>query len=248
MAKRKRLDGSAQYAHSEEWQQQQQQPSNQYAAQALTSSTFGSSAEANHYASSSATGLGSTPHDSASAGVSALTEHSDPSQWSTPSRSRYPDVASHAHAQQPYFFLQTDPSTYNSPWPPGEAAGYASQSSNYPAPPPATTMPYFPPSQAVTEPSESALDTAVAIQPLYQNYQAEIDAPSQYAYVQNPGANAQARTDAVNQNPAFLYEDASIHLKIQSLPILENLVCLHHLDYDLPYILIDYRQRNSSIQ
>ncbi|KAI7535915.1 hypothetical protein KC317_g18544, partial [Hortaea werneckii] len=35
-------------------------------------------------------------------------------QWNL-SQSPYPDVSSY---QQPYFYQQTDPSTYNSPWPP----------------------------------------------------------------------------------------------------------------------------------
>ena len=223
MAKRKRGD-VGEYSSPEEWQQPSQShphgPAQQYgtASQALVASTFGSAAAGVEYASSS-TSVGVAPQDSA--GASALADTADPTQqWSNNSAaSRYPDVTS--YAPQPYFFQQTDPSTYNSPWPPAATNAFGSQASNYSVPAPATTMPYFP-TQTVTQ-SESALDTAVVPQS-YPNYSSEIEAPSQYAYVQQPGPSTQARPDVANQTPAFLYEDASMHLKIQSLPILENLV------------------------
>ena len=206
MAKRKRGEAGGEYGGTpEEWQQQQGQ---QYGAGGV------------EYASSSATtGTGGAPPENAAA--SALTESAETGhQWNN-SSSVYPEVPS--YAQQPYFFQQTDPSTYNSPWPPPEATAFGSQTSNYSVSAPATTMPYFPTQPAVTEPSDSTMETAVALpQPAsYQNYPSEIEAPSQYAYAQQPGASSQARGD---QSSAFLYEDASMHLKIQSLPILENLV------------------------
>jgi hypothetical protein len=225
MAKRKRGD-VGEYSSPEEWQQPSQPhprgPAQQYgtASQALVASTFGSGAGGVEYARSS-TSVGVAPQENA--GASALADTADPTQqWSNnPSASRYPDVTS--YSQQPYFFQQTDPSTYNSPWPPAETNAFGSQTSNYSVSAPTTTMPYFP-TQTVTQQSESALDTVVVPQPSYQNYSSEIEAPSQYAYVQQPGSSNQARGDVASHGPAFLYEDASMHLKIQSLPILENLV------------------------
>jgi hypothetical protein len=225
MAKRKRREVGG-YSSPEEWQQPSQShphgPSQQYGAvsQTLGASTFGSSAGSVEYASSS-TSIGVAPQENA--GTSALADTADPTQrWSNnPLGSRYPDVTS--YSQQPYFFQQTDPSTYNSPWPPAETNAFGSQTSNYSVSAPTTTMPYFP-TQTVTQQSESALDTAVAPQPSYQNYSSEIEAPSQYAYVQQPGHSSQVRGNVASQTPAFLYEDASMHLKVQSLPILENLV------------------------
>lgn len=84
-------------------------------------------------------------------------------------------------------------------------------------------MPYFHTPQSVADQSDSAIDAPVP-HPSYQNYPSEIEASSQYAYVQNPGASNQSRPDLQSKTPALLYEDASIHLKVQSLPILENLV------------------------
>ena len=216
MAKRKRGEAAGEYGSAEEWQQQGQQ----YGAGSLVSSSYGSGSGGVEYASSStATGAGGAPPETAAA--SALTESAEAGpQWNN-SSSVYPEVPS--YAQQPYFFQQTDPSTYNSPWPPPEATAFGSQASSYSVSAPATTMPYFPTPPTVTEPSDSTMETAVALPQAttYQNYPTEIEAPSQYAYAQQPGASSQARGDRTS---AFLYEDASMHLKIQSLPILENLV------------------------
>lgn len=219
MAKRKRGE-AGEYGSSEEWQQQVEPQAQQYGASRALISTIGSNPGDVDYASSSAVGgIGAAPQESA--GASALSENADSThQWSNSSSSRYPDVPT--YNQQPYYFQQTDPSTYNSPWPPADAATFGSQTASYSVSAPAPTMPYFPP-HSVTESSENALDAAVVPQPSYQNYPAEIAASSQYAYVQQPGAG-QGRGDASSQTPAFLYEDASMHLKIQSLPILENLV------------------------
>lgn len=188
MAKRKRGEGG-EYGSSEDWQQQEQQQSSsrpqaqQYSSesQALSNSTYGSSAGGVEYAPSS--------------------------------------TATHSG---PYFYQQTHPNTYNSPWPPSDSTSYASQPSNYSLPAP-TNMPYFHTPQSLPDQSDANLDATVP-QPSYQNYPAEIEASSQYAYVQNPGASNLSRPDLQSKSPAYLYEDASMHLKIQSLSILENLV------------------------
>ena len=209
MAKRKRGD-VADYSSPEEWQLQEQSASHSQTrhysseSQALNNSTFGSSGGV-QYASSSgdtATGPAGAPPDTS--GANAL--------------SRYPDVSTYSQSQQPYFFQQTHPSTYNSPWPPAESI------SSYSLPAPNTTMPYFH-TQTASDQSETVTDALVP-HPSFHNYASEVDASAQYAYVQNPGGSSQSRADASIKTPTFLYEDASMHLKIQSLPILENLVSL----------------------
>jgi protein TBF1 len=226
MAKRKRGD-VADYSSPEEWQQQDQSASHPQAqhygteSQALINSTFGSSGV--QYASSSGdttTGPIGAPHDAS--GANDLADAADPNQAWHASSSRYPDVST--YSQQPYFYQQTHPSTYNSPWPPAESSAYPSQPSSYSLSAPNTTMPYFPTHTTTTDQSETTTDALVP-QPSFHNYASEIDASAQYAYVQNPGASSQSRGDASTKTPTFLYEDASMHLKIQSLPILENLVC-----------------------
>ena len=121
----------------------------------------------------------------------------------------YPDVTSY---QQPYFSQQTDPSTYNSPWPPADTQAYGTPGT-YPMLSQSTTMPFFP----VTQTADQGFDAATAFQGF-----PELDAaPPQYDYVHNV---PQERSHEQPKNvSAFYFEDASMHLKIQSLPILENL-------------------------
>ncbi|KAK5165594.1 TTAGGG repeat binding factor [Saxophila tyrrhenica] len=125
--------------------------------------------------------------------------------------SPYPDVAS--YSQQPYFYQQTHPSTYNSPWPPpGEGAfqegeGYQS----------AGAMPYFPPHAT----ADAGMDGTDGQQHMVQ-YGQDPASGQPFSYASG-NENGVPRSDVPQQASAFLYEDASMHLKIQSLPILENL-------------------------
>ena len=185
-------------------------------------------------------------HDTAVAS-SALNENPDPSgQWNASGASSYPDVSS--YAQQPYFYQQSNPSSYNSSWPPAETAPVGAQTNSYSLPASTTTMPFFP-SQTPAEPSEGTFDAADVPQSSFQNYQQEVDVPQQYAYVQQVGTDWQARSDLPPGASAFLYEDASMHLKIQSLPILENLVRMMHESSNVcSNLLTIYRQRSSFIQ
>lgn len=241
MVKRKRGEGeSAQYepTTSEDWTSQQPPHPRSLESQGQSypganTLPYGSSAGV-EYASSSTADVPQVE------GASALNQDgADPNtgQWtasSSTAASRYPEVSN--YSQQPYFFAQqtTDPSTYNSPWPPADAGTYGTQSGSYSSiASSSTTMPYFPP-RSMTEENEKALEVVSSIPQTatYPNYPSEIDASSQYAYVPQAGSGSQTRGDVAN-NPAFLYEDASMHLKIQSLPILENLVCPNQLH--VPY-------------
>ncbi|RMX77188.1 hypothetical protein D0869_10065 [Hortaea werneckii] len=150
-------------------------------------------------------------------------------QWN-PSQSPYPDVSSY---QQPYFYQQTDPSTYNSPWPPTShnisaasympttsSIGYHGSSSLVPQQ--TASLPFF------TQPQSSVEQQPQ--QPLTESYEPTGDAafpsypdpdPSQvstYNY-----AIPQIQRQAQRSMSDFNFEDASMHLKMQSLPILDNL-------------------------
>ncbi|KAI7353444.1 hypothetical protein KC320_g3982 [Hortaea werneckii] len=150
-------------------------------------------------------------------------------QWNL-SQSPYPDVSSY---QQPYFYQQTDPSTYNSPWPPtshniGVAAympttssiGYHGSSSLIPQQTPSLSFFTQPQSSVEQQPQQTLTET---YQPTgdatFPNYP-DLDPPhvSTINY-----AIPQAQRQAQRSMSDFNFEDASMHLKLQSLPILDNL-------------------------
>jgi hypothetical protein len=86
-------------------------------------------------------------------------------------------------------------------------------------------MPYFPPNNQ-TDGGEFGGTSSLQQQALVQGFAADaIAAPAQFSYASG-NENGMARSDVPPEASAFLYEDASMHLKIQSLPILENLVCI----------------------
>lgn len=147
------------------------------------------------------------------------------SQWGFQhNASPYPDVSSY---QQPYFYQQTDPSTYNSPWPPAVQDANASTYAATPAPNYSSTnsfaqqqssMPFFPQSQTqVEQPPRQTESYEVTGDGTYQSYP-DLDGPPQYNY-----AMPQVQSRASRAMADFYFEDASMHLKLQSLPILDNL-------------------------
>ena len=135
--------------------------------------------------------------------------------------SAYPDVAS--YSQQPYFYQQTDPNAYNSPWPPAEPGAFASQASSYNVPAPAvgSAMPFFPPSQTAAETSEGGFEGVVST--AVGSYPRDVQLPPLRRDLSQDDDGRQAGDGAVQPLTTY-YDDASMHLKIQSLPILENLV------------------------
>ena len=212
MAKRRRIGSGEEYGRE---QSQQQHP---YAPHPFAS--FTQHTGTSDYASTTTAGGGVATYDSA--GASTLTENNDPStQWNGSAASTYPDVAS--YSQQPYFFPQTDPSTYNSRWPPAESASFGTQTNNYSATAQSNAMPYFPPTQSAPEVSLNTFDTST--QQSFQNYQQDSEPlPAQQHYSYGQSNNNQSRGEVQASQGALYFEDASMHLKIQSLPILDNLV------------------------
>ncbi|KAK5724824.1 TTAGGG repeat binding factor [Elasticomyces elasticus] len=122
--------------------------------------------------------------------------------------SPYGDGASSSYAQ-PYFYQATDPTTYTSTWPAtdgGAAVNYTS-TTTYPS---GGDMPYFPPSTEQAPANYDAVTTYQSV-PAAQN--------DQYPYVDQQVQTSAPTTSAA----AFYQEDASMHLKLQSMPILDNL-------------------------
>lgn len=197
MTKRRRVDGGA-GEHSASWNHQQQvEPSlPQFANEDFA---LGSDEQ---YAGPAST------RDAAESAASTPNDHSEATraQWSTTGPSPYPDLAS--YQQQPYFSQRTEPSAYQSPWPP-------SGTTSYPLPSSRAAMPFFPP-QAAVEPDEDFHAPAVAA---YRNTR-DVDSSPQNAYPSSHSRNEQPRQPA----STICFDDASMHLKIQSLSILDNLV------------------------
>lgn len=199
MAKRRRLD-SGDYDNQASWEPAQFQ-------------SFGPSTE---YANAAGASLHDTPD------VSILSENTnqDNTQWPGTGASPYPDVAS--FAQQPYFFQQTDPSAYNSPWPPADTATFGTQTSSLSASAPSAAMPFFPPQTTRTAAaSENSFDSNASL-PL-QNYQSRVE-PTVPQLVHASSSHVPQHSEGHPQQPALFIEDASMQMKVQSLPILDNLV------------------------
>ncbi len=127
-----------------------------------------------------------------------------PPLWSSGS---YPEVASYS---EPYFYQATAPSTCTPVWPPtdgGATGGTYNSTSTYN---PGGDMRFFPPS---TREHPDTFDVPTTYQSLPQ------PEPTQYAYTeQHP------RNDVAQFGSTFYLDDASMHLKLQSLTILDNLV------------------------
>lgn len=141
----------------------------------------------------------------------------------------YPDLA--PYQQQPYFYGQTTSGagTYNSSsWDTAAAAqafGDTSTSVSYSVGDQAstTTMPFFPPSTGSNvADSTDALGNNISF-----NYP-DVEHANQYASYTAPSATAQLAQREAAKSSAYYFDDASMHLKIQSLPILDNLVRINN--------------------
>ena len=166
------------------------------------------------------------PHSSP---LATATSYPSTSQWA-PSHafnhppqsyvSSYQDPRSVQHA---YYYGQTDPSVYNSPWPPVQHDGH----SNVHAPSiPATSQPqpmtYMQPAHQSPVDSQQGYDTASA--PSYATTLQNFDVGS---FGMGHDVHSQQQQHQVRKSPSNMYfEDASMHLKMQSLPILNSLVSL----------------------
>ncbi|KAK1808191.1 TTAGGG repeat binding factor [Friedmanniomyces endolithicus] len=126
-----------------------------------------------------------------------------PPPWSSGS---YPEVASYS---EPYFYQATAPSTCTPVWPPtdgGATGGTYNTTSTYN---PGGDMRFFPPSTS-EQPETFEVPATYPSVPQPK--------PTQYAYTeQHP------RNDVAQSGSTFYLDDASMHLKLQSLSILDNL-------------------------
>ena len=213
-SKRRRVD-TPEYGRSGSWH-----PAQQHAFAPQLEDVMSLSGSASGVAEyPSAIANGGAIHDTTTA-ASSFHASSDPetgAQWHGTEASRYPDVAS--YSQQPYFYQHTDPNTYNSPWPPKDIASSGTNAGSYTAPGLCGSMPYFPP-QSTLEVAESSIDAAV---PSFQSFEQGIESlPQQYAVQQV--SHGGSRSDVPVRRSASFFEDASMQMKIQSLPILGNLV------------------------
>lgn len=158
----------------------------------------------------------STTHDQVAAhGFSS--EGAQPAMnWSS-GLSPYPDVSSY---QQPYFYQQTDPSIYTSPWPPVQdvVSAFGTPTGGYQqVVPVSNSMPFFPAPQTHVQTEQA--DGYDAGHTVYEGFP-ELEPDLRYDY-----EATQARSERTRPANAFYFEeDASMHLKMQSLPILDNLV------------------------
>jgi len=206
MSKRRRVDdgGNAQRGRNlyDQWQQ-----------------SYSTSQTGSPYGGSSASAYGGAEQQDMN-NAPAYT-HSTPSgqhgQWqptyATTSDGYIPPYQDVGAFHQPYFYGQTDPSVYNSPWPPQQ------QEAQH------THMSYMPPSQPTIESNDSfssnpTPDYAAAL----QNFDI-----SSFGFEHNRVPHQQQQRPQQQQtrpgvNPATYMEDASMHLKMQSLSILDNLV------------------------
>lgn len=204
------------------------------------SNSHGHSHSHNHYQSSSSSSssrpnaaLNDSDLPDVRASPAGIAESAQQAQWGPGTTSPYPDVASY---QQPYFFQHTDPSIYTSPWPPpplayAVAGPSAAESLIQQQQQQQQVMPFFPPSSHQgPEGSSSPLPGERFDAAALSNYPDPDVGVAGPPYASAAAAQpAMAREiDGMRPPPppeqAFMLEDASMHLKIQSLSILENLV------------------------
>ena len=125
--------------------------------------------------------------------------------------SHYQDPRSMQH---PYFYGQTDPSVYNSPWPPQQH-----ETQHVSAAPLVPTQQLQP---------LSYLPQASTSVPAEQSYSSPAYAPTLSTFDVGSfgiGHNVASQQQQSRRSPSNMYfEDASMHLKMQSLPILDSLV------------------------
>lgn len=142
-------------------------------------------------------------------------------QWTQDYHSTPSGFVSHYHdprsIQQPYYYGQTDPSVYNSPWPPPHQG---TQSVSAPPLLPTNQAPAMPFIQSSQPPLESNQGYEGGPSSSYATALHNFDVTSF-----GLGQDVQAQQQQGQKGHANVYfEDASMHLKMQSLPILDSLV------------------------
>ena len=138
----------------------------------------------------------------------ATTATTSGQQWYAPPDSdAYPDTTTFAQQQQqqPYFSgysqQSTDPSTYNSPWPPqAQAEAFAAQGSNYGAAA-SGTMPYYGTSETEVVNANGNYDGVVATS--LQGYGRDVEMSAEYSYAA-PEEQVQAVSLPPDESPAMV--------------------------------------------
>lgn len=124
--------------------------------------------------------------------------------------------------QQPYYYGQTDPSAYNSPWPPTQQDAQTnvhtpsmlatSQAQPHP-------MSYVQPSHSPVDSQQQSYDSGPS--PSYPSTLQTFDVGN-FGLAHDVQSQQQRQ---IRKSPSnMVFEDASMHLKMQSLPILDSLV------------------------
>jgi hypothetical protein len=139
--------------------------------------------------------------------------------------------------QHAYYYGQTDPSVYNSPWPPVQQDGHSNvHTPSAPATSQPHTMTYMQPTHQSPVDSQQSYDTSSA--PSYATTLHNFDVGS---FGMGHDVHSQQQHQARKSPSNMYFEDASMHLKMQSLPILNSLVSLpllafftRHLDLISP--------------
>ena len=181
-----------------------------------------SDAAANHY-------VARQPHSSPLATSYSGTPHTQQGQWAPSHAFNHPPQQSYVHSyqdprsvQHAYYYGQTDPSVYNSPWPPVQHDGHSNvHAPSIPATSQPQTMTYMQPAHQSPVDSQQSYDTATA--PSYATTLQNFDVGS--FGLGHDVHSQQHQQHQIRKSPSNLYfEDASMHLKMQSLPILNSLV------------------------
>ena len=121
--------------------------------------------------------------------------------------SSYPDAAT--SSQQPYFYAsQTDPSTYNSPWPPIQTQVGALEDrngNNYAGNRGTTVVPYFDPSDAGMMNVAGDLDQSLGSQlQSMQHYDDDVEMSGEYPYDQEGNASAPPKAVQPEESSAMV--------------------------------------------
>jgi hypothetical protein len=170
------------------------------------------------------------PHSSPLATSYSGTGQWAPSQaFNHPPQSYVPSYQDPRSMQQAYYYGQTDPSVYNSPWPPVQQDGHSHvHAPSVPATSQPQTMTYMQPAHQSPVDSQQSYDTGST--PSYATTLHNFDVGSfglghDVHSHQQQQQQQQQQHHQVRKSPSNMYfEDASMHLKMQSLPILNSLV------------------------
>jgi len=122
--------------------------------------------------------------------------------------------------QQPYYYGQTDPSVYSSPWPPTQQdAQTGVHTPAMMATGQFRSMPYVKTSHSPVDSQQQSYDSGPS--PLYRSSLQTLDV-NNFGIAHEP--QSQLDLEARKSPSDIYFEDACMHLKMESLPVLDSLV------------------------